>query len=100
MESAFVRRPEAEREAALERELGPITRTLAGRYFAGVRFPPEAAVELHALHERGFVVHVMRTTSWLNFIYLTWALVQHGLPPVRAVVNLRRWFTKPWRRTA
>src|SRR5205085_2240107 len=70
------------------------------RYFEPVRFPPERLEELASLHERGFVVHVMRTTAWINFLYLTWALIQHGLPPVRAVVNLRRWFTRPWRKTA
>ncbi|HEX4622129.1 MAG TPA: 1-acyl-sn-glycerol-3-phosphate acyltransferase [Myxococcaceae bacterium] len=73
---------------------------MAGHYFAAVRFPPEAEAELRALHERGFVVHVMRTTAWINYLYLTWALVRRGLPPVRAVVNVRPWFAKPWRNAA
>ncbi len=77
-----------------------MVRAIAARYFEPVRFPAEAARELARLHEQGFVVHVMRTTSWVNYLYLTWALITRGLPPVRAVVNLRRWFTKPWRRTA
>lgn len=89
-----------EPEAALRRELGPTLRSLAARYFQPVRFPPEAEAELARLHQQGFVVHVMRTTAWVNYLYLTWALVRRGLPPIRAVVNLRRWFTKPWRRTA
>jgi len=42
----------------------------------------------------------MRTTAWVNYLYLAWALVRRGLPPIRAVVNLRRWFTRPWRRAA
>ncbi|HLL53259.1 MAG TPA: glycerol-3-phosphate acyltransferase, partial [Myxococcaceae bacterium] len=85
---------------ALEDEFGPVLRAVATRYFEGVRFPPEAEAELRQLHQQGFVVHVMRTTAWVNYLYLTWALVKRGLPPVRAVVNLRRWLTRPWRNTA
>src|SRR4051812_9761847 len=85
---------------ALREEIGPFGRTMARRYFEPVRFPQSAAETLARLNETGFVVHVMRTTAWVNYLYLTWALVKHGLPPVRAVVNLRRWFTRPWSRTA
>ncbi len=81
-------------------EFGPLLSRVGRRYFDGVRFPPEGEAALRALHAQGFVVHVMRSTSWVNYLYLTWALLQRGLPPVRAVVNLRRWFTRPWRRTA
>ncbi|MFZ5469143.1 MAG: 1-acyl-sn-glycerol-3-phosphate acyltransferase [Myxococcota bacterium] len=84
----------------LKAEIGPVGRALAARYFEPVRFPAEASAQLAQLHSQGFVVHVMRTTSWVNYLYLTWALLRRGLPPVRAVVNLRRWFTRPWRRTA
>ncbi|MBX7101303.1 MAG: 1-acyl-sn-glycerol-3-phosphate acyltransferase [Myxococcaceae bacterium] len=70
------------------------------RYFEQVRFAADAEAELTRLHAQGFVVHVMRSTSWVNYLFLTWALIRRGLPPVRAVVNLRRWFTRPWNRTA
>ncbi len=86
---------EAQRE-----EFGPIGRWMAHRYFEQVRFAPVAADELRRLHEKGHVVHVMRSTSWINYLYLTWALVRRSLPPIRAVVNLRRWFTRPWSKTA
>lgn len=84
----------------LKAEFGPVGRSLAARYFPGVRFPDSATDRLAALHQRGFVVHVMRTTAWVNYLYLTWALLKRGLPPIRAVVNLRRWFTRPWLKTA
>lgn len=87
-------------ETSLKAEFGPVGRQLAERYFEPVRFPAPAVQTLADLHAKGFVVHVMRTTAWLNYLYLTWALIKHGLPPVRAVVNLRRWFTRPWVRTA
>jgi glycerol-3-phosphate O-acyltransferase len=86
--------------AALKQEFGPVSRWLGARYFDGVHFPPAAAVELRALHEKGFVVHVMRSTAWINFLYLAWAMVRSALPPIRAVVNLRPWFTRPFRNTA
>nr|WP_228530534.1 MULTISPECIES: 1-acyl-sn-glycerol-3-phosphate acyltransferase [Myxococcaceae] len=81
-------------------EFGPVSRWLGARYFDGVRFAPEAEEELRGLSERGFVVHVMRSTAWINFLYLAWAMVRRGLPAVRAVVNLRPWFTRPFVRTA
>ncbi|SEU20423.1 1-acyl-sn-glycerol-3-phosphate acyltransferase [Stigmatella erecta] len=85
--------------ALLKDEFGPVSRMLGARYFDGVRFPPESENELRALHGRGFVIHVMRTTAWINFLYLAWAVVRRELPPIRAVVNLRPWFTRPFNRT-
>jgi len=83
----------------LKEEFGPMGRALGARYLESVHFPAEAEDELRSLHAKGFVVHVMRTTAWVNFLYLTWAMVRRTLPPVRAVVNLRPWFTRPWRQT-
>jgi len=80
----------------LRHEFGPFGRALAERYFEPVRFPASAIDQLKSLSHQGFVVHVMRTTAWINYLYLDWAMVRHGLPPVRAVVNLRRWFTRPF----
>lgn len=92
--------PPEDIDRALRAELGPLTRALARRYFEPVRFPEDADALLRQLHQRGRVVHVMRTSAWLNYLYLAWALVRRGLPPVRAAVNLRPWPFKPWRRTA
>jgi glycerol-3-phosphate O-acyltransferase len=87
-------------DQALRRDFGPIGRWLARRYFTDVRFSPESEAELRSCSERGFVVHVQRTSSWVNFLYLAWALTVRGLPPLRAVVNLRRWLVRPFRRAA
>lgn len=87
-------------DQALRRDFGPIGRWLAQRYFIHVRFSAEAEAELRGCAERGFVVHVQRTSSWVNFLYLAWALTIRGLPPLRAVVNLRRWLVRPFRRAA
>lgn len=81
-------------------EFGPFGRAVGRRFFEKVRFAGTAVEDLTRLTGQGFVVHVMRSTSWVNYLFLTWALVRRGLPAVRAVVNLRRWFTRPWNRTA
>ncbi|MBX5484188.1 MAG: 1-acyl-sn-glycerol-3-phosphate acyltransferase [Myxococcaceae bacterium] len=100
MDSALAQTQTPQKPVAVKDEFGPLMRRIGERYFEGVRFPPEAEQDLRRLHEQGFVVHVMRSTSWVNYLYLTWALLRRGMPPVRAVVNLRRWFTRPWKRTA
>ncbi len=94
-----VARSSNQEAALLKEEFGPISRWLGARYFDGVHFPPEAEDELRSLHAKGFVVHVMRSTAWINFLYLAWAMVRRALPPIRAVVNLRPWFTRPWTKT-
>lgn len=96
-EDALLARP-IEGDQFLKAEFGPVSRALAERYFEPVRFPQDGADHLRALSDKGFVVHVMRTTAWINYLYLDWALVRRQLPPIRAVVNLRRWFTRPFTR--
>lgn len=94
-EDALLARP-IEGDPALKHEFGPVGRLLSERFFEPVRFPQAGVDELRALSEKGFVVHVMRTTAWINYLYLDWALLRRELPPIRSVVNLRRWFTKPF----
>lgn len=97
METALTPARQTDPDEALREEFGPLTRTVAERYFSPVRFPPEAEQRLRELNDTGFVVHVLRSTAWVNYLYLAWALARRGLPPLRAVTNLRRWFTRPWR---
>src|SRR5215472_17524869 len=87
-------------ESALRQEFGPIGRTLGRRYCPHVRVTPATDAELRRLSAEGFVVHVQRTATWASFLYLAWFLVSRGLPRIRAVVNMRRWLGKPWRRVA
>src|SRR5262245_37265207 len=100
MDTALATQTDLEPAVRLKRELGPLTRRAAARYFEPVRFTQESEAKLRQVHEKGLVIHVMRTTAWLNFVYLVWLMASRALPPIRAVVNLRPWFTKPWRKTA
>ncbi|MCL2258722.1 MAG: 1-acyl-sn-glycerol-3-phosphate acyltransferase [Proteobacteria bacterium] len=85
-------------QAQLKREFGPLSWRLSSRFFKHVRFSATALSELRHLYQTGYVVHVMRTTAWVNYLYLSWAMLVHSMPPVRAVANLRRWFTRPFSR--
>jgi glycerol-3-phosphate O-acyltransferase len=100
VEDALTQQSDPSIANATREEFGAFGRLIAHRYFEQVRFPQSGTDELKRLHQSGYVVHVMRSTSWINYLYLTWALIRRGLPPIRAVVNLRRWFTRPWSRTA
>ena len=82
----------------LRGEVGRGLQWVGARYFDRVRFSPGDEALLRRLSAEGFVVHVMRTNAWINYLYLAWALVRRSLPPVRAVVNLTRFFGKPWRK--
>ncbi len=95
-EDAIAQAPPEGFERAMRAEFGPLTRWVAEEFFSPVRCTPQTLATLKGLSDRGFVVHVMRTTAWINFLYLVWLMVRHGLPAVRAVVNLRPWFTRPW----
>jgi glycerol-3-phosphate O-acyltransferase len=94
-EDALVARPSLT-APSLRTEFGPLGRALGRRFFAPVRFPESGAEALARLSRQGFVVHVMRTSGWLPYGYLDWALVSHGLPPVRATANLIHWYTRPF----
>ena len=87
-------------EVALRHEFGAVGRALGRRYCPHVRVAAAADAELRRLGAEGFVVHVQRTATWVSFLYLAWLLVSRGLAPIRAVVNMRRWFGRPWRRVA
>ena len=85
-------------QAQLKKEFGPLSWRWASRFFKHVRFSATALADLQRLHQTGYVVHVMRTTAWVNYLYLSWAMLSHSMPPVRAVAHLRRWFTRPFSR--
>lgn len=80
----------------LRAEFGPVGRALCTRFFEPVRFSRSSVDELTKLEVSGFVVHVMRTQGWINYLYLDWALAQRGLKPIRAVADQPAWFTRPF----
>jgi hypothetical protein len=76
------------RRYLLRRDFKWAARGFARRFFEPIPFPAEAAQRLARLYKEGEVVHVMRSVGVLNFLYLAWALLYNGLPPLRAAIGL------------
>lgn len=86
------------RRYLLKRDFKVAARSFARRFFEPIPFPAEAAQRLARLYKDGEVVHVMRSVGALNFLYLAWALLYNGLPPLRAAIGLAYSFWSPFRR--
>ncbi|MBS2030362.1 MAG: 1-acyl-sn-glycerol-3-phosphate acyltransferase [Deltaproteobacteria bacterium] len=95
METALAA-PNARRE--IKHEFGPGLRWVCRHYFDAVKVGPEVEAGLQAAARQGHVVHVMRSTGRIRFVFLAYLLAKLGLPPLRACVGLARLFFKPWRR--
>jgi glycerol-3-phosphate O-acyltransferase len=68
-------------------------------YFDAVRTGPEVEQALVHAYAQGQVVHVMKSSGRLRFLYLAYLLAKLGLPPLRAAVGLSRFLgIRPWRR--
>ncbi|MGC4113867.1 MAG: 1-acyl-sn-glycerol-3-phosphate acyltransferase [Myxococcales bacterium] len=86
------------RRYLLKRDFKVAERSFARRFFEPIPFPTEAAQRLARLYKDGEVVHVMRSVGVLNFLYLAWALLYNGLPPLRAAIGLAFSFWSPFRK--
>jgi glycerol-3-phosphate O-acyltransferase len=82
----------------VQRDFGLLSRAVAARYFEPIPFPKEGEALLSRLSKEGEVVHVMRSSGVLNFLYLAYALICRRLPPLRAAIGLRWTFWRPFRR--
>lgn len=82
----------------LQQEFGPVVRWVCRRYFDAIRTGPEVEDAVRAAYRQGQVVHVMRSTGRLRFLFLAYVLARLELPPLRAAVGLSRLFLRPWRR--
>lgn len=97
VQSALVPSSPQRREVAEEFGLG--LRWLCRSYFDSVRTGPEVEQALARVSEQGQVVHVMRSSGRLRFLYMAYLLAKLGLPPLRAAVGLRKYLgIRPFRR--
>lgn len=97
MENALSVNP-AERPSLMKRDFGVVSRYVAGRFFEPIPLSQDGEALLRRCAEEGELVHVMRSSGVLNFLYLAHVLIRHGLPALRAAVNLQWTFWKPYRR--
>src|SRR5262245_61026966 len=62
---------------------GAVLRLLFRTLFSRIRFGDEEAARIHAAAARGPVVYVLRTVSYIEYLYFNYALRRHGLPLAR-----------------
>jgi glycerol-3-phosphate O-acyltransferase len=70
---------------AMHDSYGPFLRSFFAHYFAPIPFPPAAAARLKELAGQGTLVYLSRSANLINFLYLNYVCVQHGLPLARFV---------------
>ena len=70
---------------AMHAGYGILLRWLFRFFFARIRFPAQAADRIRDLAGKGAVVYVMRSRSFLSYLYFNWAYMIHSLPLARFV---------------
>jgi glycerol-3-phosphate O-acyltransferase len=69
--------------AAMVDTPGAVLKVLYRRAFRAIRFDDAEVARVRAAATRGPVVYVLRTVSYLEFLYFNYALGRHGLPLAR-----------------
>ncbi len=89
-------------ESALERsqpyQPGPFMRWLYRRFFRHIEVDETWSDEVRAAAEKGVVVYVARSISFLDFLCLDFLVKRFGLPLVRFVNDLGLWILEPFGR--
>jgi glycerol-3-phosphate O-acyltransferase len=73
------RRADAHPTAMIERP-GPVLRWFFGRFFREIAFPVEGAEKIRRAAERGTVVYVCKTLSYIEYLYFSYAFLKYALP--------------------
>lgn len=72
-----------DRRAAMVDRPGAVLRFLFKRLFAAIEFGEAEAARIRDAAARGPVVYVLRTVSYIEYLYFNYALSRHGLPLAR-----------------
>jgi glycerol-3-phosphate O-acyltransferase len=80
--------------AMIERP-GRVLRWIFARFFREITFPDEAAERIRALAQRGRIVYVCRTLSYVDYLYFTFAFLAHGLPLSRFANGVKTLLLQP-----
>lgn len=75
-------------------EPGWLARALLGWLLASVRFDVRSTDVIRDAHTQGSVVHVMRSRSVIDYVYLNLVFLARGLPLVRFANGIRTWFLR------
>ena len=91
------RRLESHPTAMIERP-GPVLRWFHRRFFREIAFPQELSDKISAAAQRGTVVYVCRTLSYIDYMYFGYALLLHGLPLSRFANGVKTLLMQPFSR--
>src|SRR5260370_39135916 len=80
--------------AMIERP-GPVLRWFFGRFFKEIAFPVEVADKIRRAAERGTVVYVCRTLSYIDYLYFSYAFLKYALPLSRFANGVRTLMMQP-----
>lgn len=85
---------EAHPTAMIERP-GPVLRWFFGRFFREIAFPADGADKIRRAAERGTVVYVCKTLSYIDYLYFSYAFLKYGLPLSRFANGVKTLLMQP-----
>ncbi|HEY2747202.1 MAG TPA: 1-acyl-sn-glycerol-3-phosphate acyltransferase, partial [Polyangia bacterium] len=80
--------------AMIERP-GPVLRWFFGRFFREIAFPDDGAEKIRRAAERGTVVYVCKTLSYIDYLYFSYAFLKYGLPLSRFANGVKTLLMQP-----
>ncbi|MGZ3441601.1 MAG: hypothetical protein ACXVDD_18905, partial [Polyangia bacterium] len=80
--------------AMIERP-GPVLRWFFGRFFREIAFPEEGAQKIRSAAERGTVVYVCKTLSYIDYLYFSYAFLKYALPLSRFANGVKTLMMQP-----
>ena len=80
--------------AMIERP-GPVLRWFFGRFFREIAFPEEGAAKIRRAAERGTVVYVCKTLSYIDYLYFSYAFLKFALPLSRFANGVKTLMMQP-----
>ena len=80
--------------AMIERP-GPVLRWFFGRFFREIAFPAEGAEKIRRAAERGTVVYVCKTLSYIDYLYFSYAFLKYALPLSRFANGVKTLLMQP-----
>jgi len=85
---------EAHPTAMIERP-GAVLRWFFGRFFREIAFPAEGAERIRRAAERGTVVYVCKTLSYIEYLYFSYAFLKWALPLSRFANGVKTLMLQP-----
>jgi glycerol-3-phosphate O-acyltransferase len=80
--------------AMIERP-GPVLRWFFGRFFKEIAFPPEGAEKIRRAAAEGTVVYVVKTLSYIDYLYFSYAFLKYALPLSRFANGVKTLMMQP-----